>query len=159
MLNTRFAFKRILSASSGSAASVTTSRSITGNTIRSKLVPLCIPHSRSYVEWSTSSNNLSNWTNHEQLRDWVLDRIKLLRPHRVHLCDGSEEENQELLTAMVHSGVLIKLNEKLRPNSYLARSTSSDVARVEEKTFICSEHKSDAGFTNNWKDPEVNINT
>lgn len=109
---------------------------------------------RTYVEWSTSSSNLSQWTEHEQLRLWVLDRIRLLQPARVHLCDGSEQENQEMLTSMVHNGVLIPLNPKIRPNSYLARSSTSDVARVEEKTFICSEHKNDAGFTNNWRDPE-----
>ena len=55
---------------------------------------------------------------------------------------------------MVNNGQLVRLNEKLRPNSYVARSTASDVARIEERTFICSENKSDAGFTNHWKDPE-----
>lgn len=81
---------------------------------------------RSYVEWSTSSSNLSSWTEHEQLRLWVLDRIRLLQPARVHLCDGSEQENSEMLTSMVHAGTLIPLNPKLRPNSYLARSTTTD---------------------------------
>jgi len=109
---------------------------------------------RNYVEWSTSSNNLSSWTEHESLRAWVLDRIRMLQPARVHLCDGSEQENQEMLTSMVHNGSLIPVNPKIRPNSYVARSTTSDVARVEEKTFICSENKNDAGFTNNWRDPE-----
>jgi len=109
---------------------------------------------RSYVEWSTSSNNLSSWTEHEQLRLWVLDRIRMLQPARVHLCDGSEQENQEMITSMVHNGTLIPVNPKIRPNSYVARSSTSDVARVEEKTFICSENKNDAGFTNNWRDPE-----
>ena len=106
------------------------------------------------MSWSTSSSNLLDWTPHETLREWVFDRIRLLRPARVHLCDGSEAENEALLRNMVHSGVLIRLNEALRPNSYVARSTASDVARIEERTFICSENKSDAGFTNNWKDPE-----
>jgi GTP-dependent phosphoenolpyruvate carboxykinase len=109
---------------------------------------------RSYTSWSTSVNHLSDWTPHEQLRDWILDRIRLFRPARVHLCDGSEQENAELLTNMVHAGTLIRLNPELRPNSYVARSTASDVARIEERTFICSENKSDAGFTNNWRDPE-----
>lgn len=95
-----------------------------------------------------------NWTTHEQLKEWVLDRIKLLQPSRVHLCDGSEQENSDLIRQMVQCGTLIPLNPALRPNSYLARSTASDVARVEEKTFICSENQSDAGPTNNWRDPE-----
>ena len=116
--------------------------------------PMSSESKRGYVEWSTSSSNLSTWTEHEQLRTWILDRIRLLQPSRVHLCDGSDQENQEMLTNMVHAGTLIPLNPKLRPNSYLARSSTSDVARVEEKTFICSEHKNDAGFTNNWRDPE-----
>jgi phosphoenolpyruvate carboxykinase (GTP) len=84
------------------------------------------------------------------------------------LCDGSDKENKKLLAQMVNSGTLVKLNPKLRPNSFVARSPPSDgtsvlywslahvlaVARVEEQTFICSEHKDDAGFTNNWKEPE-----
>jgi hypothetical protein len=81
---------------------------------------------RNYVEWSTSSNNLSSWTEHESLRAWVLDRIRMLQPARVHLCDGSEQENQEMLTSMVHNGSLIPVNPKIRPNSYVARSTTSD---------------------------------
>ena len=116
--------------------------------------PLSPAPRRSYTSWSTSVNNLADWTPHETLREWVLDRIRLLRPARVHLCDGSQQEHDELLTQMVHSGMLVRLNEALRPNSYVARSTASDVARVEERTFICSENKSDAGFTSNWADPE-----
>ena len=112
-------------------------------------VPFCAP-SRGWQSWSTSSSNLLDWTPHEQLREWVFDRIRHFRPARVHLCDGSELENEALLTNMQHSGMLIRLNDRLRPNSYVARSTASDVARIEERTFICSENKSDAGFTNNW---------
>ena len=110
--------------------------------------------SRSYVSWSTSTNNLSDWTRHSQLTDWILDRIRLMRPARIHLCDGSEAENEELLNKMKHSGMFLQINPEMRPNSYLARSSTSDVARIEERTFICSENRSDAGFTNNWRDPE-----
>lgn len=97
---------------------------------------------------------LHNWTQNDSLVTWVLDKIRLCQPARVHLCDGSEKENDELLQQMLHAGTLIKLNPKHRPNSYLARSPPSDVARIEEKTFICSDHQDDAGFTNNWTDPE-----
>lgn len=110
--------------------------------------------SRGYISWSTSVNYVNEWTKSEALANWVLDRMKLLQPARVHLCDGSEAENKQMLEQMVHTGTLIKLNSKLRPNSFLARSPPSDVARVEEQTFICSENEDDAGFTNNWKDPE-----
>lgn len=114
---------------------------------------------REYVSWSTSVSNLSNWTNNESLRKWVLDWIKHMQPSRIHLCDGSEKENKKLLAQMVHAGTLVRVNHKLRPNSYVARSAASDVARVEEQTFICSENKEDAGFTNNWKEPEQIVQT
>jgi phosphoenolpyruvate carboxykinase (GTP) len=94
------------------------------------------------------------WTSNPQLATWVTENISLCDPARVHLCDGSEEEAKELLDYQVRTGTLIKLNEKLRPNSYLARSDVADVARVEESTFICSENKDDAGPLNNWRDPE-----
>ena len=70
--------------------------------------------------------------------------MRLMQPERVHLCDGSDAENDHLLDLMVRQGGLIRLSQKLRPGSFLARSTPDDVARVEERTFICSEHESDA---------------
>jgi phosphoenolpyruvate carboxykinase (GTP) len=115
--------------------------------------------SRSYVQWTTSVSKVKEWTSNQVLAQWILDVIKLVQPERVHLCDGSEAENQELLTKMVHSGTLIKLNDKLRPNSYYARSVASDVARVEERTYISTENKNDAGFTNNWKDSDEMMRT
>lgn len=89
----------------------------------------------------------------EPLDRWIAEVRELCNPKDVHVCDGSQAEYNALCDQMVASGTLIKLNETLRPNSYLARSTPDDVARLEERTFICSAKKEDAGPTNNWKDP------
>ncbi len=85
--------------------------------------------------------------------DWVAELAELLQPEGIHWVDGSARERHSLLQGLVASGTILQLNPDLRPYSFLARSNESDVARVESRTFICSETQDDAGPTNNWRDP------
>jgi phosphoenolpyruvate carboxykinase (GTP) len=92
-------------------------------------------------------------SNHRKLVDFVEEITQLCRPARVHWCDGSQAENDALCELMVKSGTFTRLNPEKRPGSFLARSHPSDVARVEDRTFICSRTKDEAGPNNNWADP------
>ncbi|KQB83480.1 phosphoenolpyruvate carboxykinase (GTP) [Corynebacterium lowii] len=94
-------------------------------------------------------------TKNEELLRWLSEAVDLFQPERVVFADGTQEEWERLTSELVEAGTLIRLNEEKRPNSFLARSNPSDVARVESRTFICSPTEEGAGPTNNWMEPEA----
>lgn len=90
---------------------------------------------------------------HERLEQWIQEVASLCQPQSIHYCDGSDQEYEQLSQKMVEQGTFIRLNPNLRPNSFLTRSDPQDVARTEDRTFICSATAEKAGPTNNWRDP------
>ncbi len=107
--------------------------------------------SETTVEASTI--RFPRYIHHKRVRTWIQDMVALCKPDSVYFCDGSQEEYDDLCQTLVDNDTFIRLNDDLRPNSFLARSHPSDVARMEDRTFVCSLSKVEAGPTNNWVNP------
>jgi len=99
--------------------------------------------------------HVASTTTNRKLHNWVDEWAKVLQPDSIHWCDGSQAEYDTMTAALVEAGTLVSLNSDLRPGSFLSRSDPADVARVEDRTFICSEREIDAGPNNNWHEPEA----
>ena len=93
-------------------------------------------------------------TKNKKLQNWVEEAAALCQPDSIYWCDGSQEENDRLCEELVQNGTFVRLDPEKRPGSYLARSSPADVARVEDRTFICAKTPLEAGPTNNWHDPD-----
>ena len=99
--------------------------------------------------------DIPKYVAHTKVRAWIEEMVALCKPDRVHWCDGSQAEYDALCQYLVEQGTFTQLNPTLRPNSFLARSNPADVARSEDRTFICSQSMHEAGPTNNWVEPRT----